>query len=202
MAALPTIDSFPADGVNRLDTLENLVRVARGELDKALKGVEQAEGAAKVRIEHEDIANHSTDIRRIQNGRTAFDGSVKDLPEREAELEGHKRTLADTLKDLGQDWDEVKLEEFDLSIAVRQEITQHGDRLRDASAEHLSRRSDLRQNVVALEEATDAESKARRELEAFAAYRPWTPSKSESAGIWFAPQGRSLPKSDNSDKTC
>ena len=169
LAALPTIDSFPADGVNRLDTLENLVRVARGELDKALKGVEQAEGAAKVRIEHEDIANHSTDIRRIQNGRTAFDGSVKDLPEREAELEGHKRTLADTLKDLGPDWDEGRLEEFDLSIAVRQEITQHGDRLRDASAEHLSRRSDLRQNVVALEEATDAESKARRELDAFAA---------------------------------
>ena len=169
LAALPTIDSFPADGVNRLDTLENLVRIARGEFDKASKGVEQAEGAAKVRIEHEDIANHSTDIRRIQNGRTAFDGSVKDLPEREAELEGHKRTLADTLKDLGPDWDEGRLEEFDLSIAVRQEITQHGDRLRDASAEHMSRRSDLRQNVVALEEATDAESKARRELDAFAA---------------------------------
>ena len=168
LATLPTIDSFPADGVNRLDTLENLVRVARGELDKALKGVEKAEGAAKVRIEHEDIAKHSTDIRRIQNGRTAFDGSVKDLPEREAELEGHKRTLADTLKDLGPDWDEGRLEEFDLSIAVRQEITQHGDRLRDASAENLSRRSDLHQNIVALEEATDAESKARRELDAFA----------------------------------
>ena len=169
LAALPVIDSFPSDGVNRLDTLENLVRVARGELDKAVKGVEQAEGAAKVRIEHEDIAKHSTEIRRIQNGRTAFDGSVKDLPEREAELEGHKRTLADTLKDLGPDWDEIRLEEFDLSIAVRQEITQHGDRLREASAEHLSRRSDLRQNIVALEEATDAESKARRELDAFAA---------------------------------
>ena len=169
LAALPVIDSFPSDGVNRLDTLENLVRVARGELDKASKGVEKAEGAAKVRIEHEDIGKHSTEIRRIQNGRTAFDGSVKDLPEREAELEGHKRTLADTLKDLGPDWDEGRLEKFDLSIAVRQEITQHGDRLRDASAEHLSRRSDLRQNIVALEEATDAESKSRRELEAFAA---------------------------------
>ena len=169
LATLPTIDSFPADGVNRLDTLENLVRVARGELDKALKGVEKAEGAAKVRIEHETVLKHSTEIRRIQNGRTAFDGSIKDLPEREAELEGHKSTLADTMKDLGPDWDEARLEEFDLSIAVRQEITQHGDRLRVASAEQLSRRSDLRQNIVALEEATDAESKARREFDGFAA---------------------------------
>ena len=153
--------------MNRLDTLENLVRVARGELDKALKGVEKAEGAAKVRIEHEDIGKHSTDIRRIQNGRTAFDGSVKTCRSAKQSLKAQE--------DPGRhferprpDWDEGRLEEFDLSIAVRQEITQHGDRLRDAFAEHSSRRSDLRQNIVALEEATDAESKSRRELDAFA----------------------------------
>ena len=166
LTTLPAIDSFPADGVNRLDTLENLVRVARGELDKAMKGVEKAEVETQVRVEHEAILKHSTDIRRIQNGRTAFDGSVKDLPEREAELEAHKKTLADTLKDLGPDWDEARLEEFDLSIAVRQEITEQGGRLREASAEHLSCRSDLVQVTTALEEAMEAECKARRELEA------------------------------------
>ena len=166
LTTLPGIDSFPADGVNRLEALEERVRSARREYESASMRVTEAEGAAKVRIEHEDIRKHSTDVRRLQNGRTAFDGSVKDLPEREAELEGHKKTLADTLKDLGPDWDEARLEEFDLSIAVRQKITQHGNRLRDASAENSSRRSDLRQNIVALEEALDAESKARRELEA------------------------------------
>ena len=166
LTTLPGIDSFPADGVNRLEALEERVRSARREYESASMRVTEAEGAAKVRIEHEDIRKHSTDVRRLQNGRTAFDGSVKDLPEREAELEGHKKTLADSLKDLGPDWDEARLEEFDLSIAVRQEITQHGNRLRDASAENSSRRSDLRQNIVALEEALDAESKARRELDA------------------------------------
>ena len=168
LGALPPIDNFPADGVNRLEALEERIRTARRECESARLRVTEAEGAAKVRIEHEDILKHSTEIRRIQNGRTAFDGSIKDLPEREAELEGHKSTLADTLKDLGPDWDEARLEEFDLSIAVRQEITQHGDRLRGTSAEHLSRRSDLRQNIVALEEATDAESKAQRDLDAYA----------------------------------
>ena len=166
LTTLPGIDSFPADGVNRLEALEERVRSARREYESASMRVTEAEGAAKVRIEHEDIRKHSTDVRRLQNGRTAFDGSVKDLPEREAELEGHKKTLADSLKDLGPDWDEARLEEFDLSIAVRQEITQHGNRLRDASAENSSRKSDLRQNIVALEEALDAESKARRELDA------------------------------------
>ena len=166
LTTLPVVDSFPSDGINRLEALEERVRTARREYESASLRVIEAEGAAKVRTEHEDIRKHSTDVRRLQNGRTAFDGSVKDLPEREAELEGHKKTLADTLKDLGPDWDEARLEEFDLSIAVRQEITQHGNRLRDASAENSSRRSDLRQNIVALEEALDAESKARRELDA------------------------------------
>ena len=168
LTTLPVIDSFPADGVNRLEALEERVRTARREYESASMRVTEAEGAAKVRTEHEAIIKQSADIRRMQNGRTAFDGSVKDLPEREAELEGHKKTLADTLKDLGPDWGEARLEEFDLSIAVRQEITQHGNRLRDASAENSSRKSDLRQNIVALEEASDAESNAQREFEAAA----------------------------------
>ncbi len=168
LTTLPVIDSFPADGVNRLEALEERVRTARREYESASMRVTEAEGVAKVSVEHEAIIKQSADIRRLQNGRTAFDGSVKDLPEREAELEGHKKTLADTLKDLGPDWGEARLEEFDLSIAVRQEITQHGNRLRDASAENSSRKSDLRQNIVALEEASDAESNAQREFEAAA----------------------------------
>ncbi|MCY4528630.1 MAG: AAA family ATPase [Chloroflexi bacterium] len=166
LAALPVIDDFPADGVNRLEALEERVRTARREYESARLRMTEAEGKAKVKVDHGAILKHSSDIRRLQNGRTAFDGSIKDLPERRAELDGHVKTLTDTLKDLGPDWDEARLEGFDLSIAVRQEITQHGDRLREASAEQLSRRSDLRQNIVALEEATDAESKAQREFEA------------------------------------
>ena len=168
LAVLPAIDSFPADGVNRLEALEERVRTSRREYESASLRVTEAEGAAKVRIDHEDIRKHSSDVRRLQNGRTAFDGSVKDLPEREGELEGHKKTLANTLKDLGPDWDETRLETFDLSLPVRQEIAQHRDRLRDASDEYLTRRSTLGQDTIALEEAIDAESKARRELDASA----------------------------------
>ena len=76
------------------------------------------------------------------------------------------RTLAVTMKGLGPDWDDARLEEFDLSLAVRQEISEHGERLRDASAEYSSRRSRLGQDRAALVEAIDAESKAQLEFEA------------------------------------
>ena len=168
LASLQAIDNFPSDGANRLEALEERVRTARREYESTDLRVTEAKRAANVHLEHEDIRNHTSDIRRVQNGRTAFDGSVKDLPEREAELEGHKKTLADTLKDLGPDWDEAQLEGFDLSIAVRQEIAKQGDRLRDASAEHSRLRATLVQDTTALEEAIEAEVRANREFEAVA----------------------------------
>lgn len=166
LADLPAIDEFPADGLNRLEALQERLRAARREYESAEHRVSNAKLAADVRIEHEAILEFSAEVRRMQNGRTAFDGSVKDLPERETELEGHTRTLADTLKNLGPDWDERRLEGFDLSIAVRQQISEQGDRLRIASTELAEVKSALDQDRAALEEARDAKSNARRRLEA------------------------------------
>lgn len=166
LADLPAIDEFPADGLNRLEALQERLRAARREYESAEHRVSNAKLAADVRIEHEAILEFSAEVRRMQNGRTAFDGSVKDLPERETELEGHTKTLADTLKNLGPDWDERRLEGFDLSIAVRQQISEQGDRLRIASTELAEVKSALDQDRAALEEARDAKSNARRRLEA------------------------------------
>lgn len=166
LAGIPDIDKFPADGVNRLEALQERVNAARREYESAGQRAAEAERAAEVRVEHEAILERSSEVRRLQNGRTAFDGSVNDLPERETELDGHKRTLAHTLKGLGPDWDEARLQEFDLSIAVRQEISEHGGQLTAASAELSDRRSALGQHIAVLEEARDAEREAGQKLEA------------------------------------
>ncbi len=165
LSALPPIEDFPTDGLNRLEKLEERVRIARHELETASDEVNAAKLKADVTVPHVAILRSSSDIRRLQNGRTAFDDFVRDLPEREAELDGHKKSLTDTLRDLGPEWDEARLEEFDLSIAVRQEIAEHGERIRNASAVLLSSRSTLNQDTTNMEEALDAEDKARREFE-------------------------------------
>ena len=166
LAVLPDIDDFPVDGLNRLEALQERLRGARREFRAAEDRVSDAERAADVRIEHEAILDSSAEVRSLQNGRTAFDGSVNDLPERETELEGHKRTLGETLRDLGPDWNECRLEGFDFSVAVRQQISEHGDRLRSASAEFTEVRSAQGQDKAALEEARDAERTAKSRLEA------------------------------------
>ena len=165
LASLPVIDNFPVDGISRLETLEERVRIARREYASAEARMAEAEREAEIRVDHEGILRHSSDIRHLQKARTAFDGSVKDLPEREAELRGHERTLVATLRDLGQDWDEARLEGFDFSIAVRQEIAEHRDKLRNVFDAHSSHRSSHSQNEIAVKEAIDAEEKANSEFQ-------------------------------------
>ena len=123
LATLPAISSFPPDGINRLERLEERVRTAHRGYELADLRVADAEREADVQVKHEAILKCRSDIRSLQNGRTAFDDFVKDLPERETTLAQLEHDLRETLKDLGPGWDVSRLEEFDLSIPVRQEIS-------------------------------------------------------------------------------
>ena len=164
LAELPAINDFPVNGVSRLGTLEELVRTAQEECDSANEAVEEAKDKVEEAVEHEAILNHSTDIRILQQGRTSFGKAVQDLPEGNAELEGHERSLAATLKDLGSDWDEARLENFDLSMAVREEISRYGESLRQARDALEQSKSALTQHETLLEEAAEAEGRTKREL--------------------------------------
>ena len=165
LTELPVIDDFPSDGVNRLEKLEDRIRVALQEFESANIRVSDAKRKSQIELEHEEILNSSSDIQRLRNERTAFDNAVEDLPKRQAELERRSNDLADALKDLGPDWDEARLQEFDLSIAVRQQIAEYRDRLRQANDDNAHRMSILNQQKTSLKEATDAENRARRSLE-------------------------------------
>ncbi len=160
METLPVIDKFPVDGTSRLETLEERVSNAQREFESAEDRVSEAGQAADIQVEHENILQHSSDIRRLQEGRTDFDGLIRDLPDRLAELRESERTLAETLRDLGPDWDETRLEKFDLSLAVRQEIAEQRDRLRDISETLSSQRSSHNQNEITLKETKEAEEQA------------------------------------------
>ena len=166
LANLPVIDTFPTNGISRLETLQERIRHARREYDSTGARVAEVRARVDAQIEHESILKYSDTIRGIEQSRTSFDNSVHDLPEREAELAEHERSLAETLRDLGPGWEEGRLGAFDLSIAVREEISQHQERLRDTSVKLERRKAALTQANTALAEATEAENRARRELKA------------------------------------
>ena len=165
LAELPVIEDFPADGIRRLEGLEERLRGARREYDSARTGVEEARAKAAVQVEHSAIVDMKSEIRSLERQRGAFDDSVRDLPKRQAELQNYENDLAKTLHDLGPDWDEQRLEGFDLSLAVREEISEHEERLRQ-SRERLGRsEAALEQAAVLANEASQSVERAKKELE-------------------------------------
>ncbi len=70
----------------------------------------------------EELLEDREPLEQIRRGRSSFDNSVRDLPERRAELDALESGLGDRLRDLGQGWDEARLVTFDTSMVFRQEV--------------------------------------------------------------------------------
>ncbi len=153
LAELPAVAEFPENGVIRLETLETQVEAAREELSSAEERVKRTSASVDQEIEHLTILEHSSEVRTLERARGAFDQSVKDLPERRAELDSKRSELETSLANLGPDWDTDRLDRFDLSLVVREEVANHGERLRDAQTA-----VDRSQTVLAQEEATLADT--------------------------------------------
>ena len=165
MEDLQPIADFPTNGVGRLETLNALVAQARESADSVRAQVKELEESIALPIEHESILAESGAIRDLERRRAAFDQSVKDVPERQAELAVMNSALNDTLSDLGPDWDADLLENFDLSIVVREEVSNYGDRLRDALADVRQSETGRNSAVIALEEASQAAERAQTDLD-------------------------------------
>ena len=77
----------------------------------------------------EDLLEDRERLEQVRRARTSFDASVRDLPERRAELVALESDLNSRLRDLGEGWDEARLERFDTSIVFRQEVELWKERL-------------------------------------------------------------------------
>ena len=119
---IPRYVNFPDNPIPRLESIEERIRQSRELCDEAAAQLRQAEEAASVEIPDENLLYDRDVIEVIRRARGSFDDSVKDLPERKAELNALESAFQDRLRDLGQDWDESRLQTFDTSIAFRQEV--------------------------------------------------------------------------------
>ena len=108
----------------------------------------------------EELLDDREDVERVRRGRGSFDDSVRDLPERQDELGSQEADVGRQLRDLGQGWDESRLDGFDTSMVFRQEVDGFRQRLAEMSTrvrstgEQLEReRSELVERRAAVEQA-------------------------------------------------
>ena len=167
-AELPVVEAFPENGVIRLETLETQAEAARGELSAAEERVKRIEVSVDEEIEHLTILDRSSEVRGLTYARSAFDQSVKDLPERRAELASKRSELETSLANLGLDWDTERLDRFDLSLVVREEVANHSERLQNARASVDRSQTTLAQEGTALADAVEATQRAQSGYDAAA----------------------------------
>ena len=118
----PRFEQFPENPIPRLDGLEARVGQAKGDREVAAKQLQLAEEVASAVIPDEDLLADAAKVEDIRRARSSFDNSVRDLPERQAELRGLEANLNDSLRALGGEWSETNLYALDTSMTTHEEV--------------------------------------------------------------------------------
>ena len=153
---IPEIGGFPDNPIGRLEDLENRVRQAEEDRDKAEGELRQISEAVESSLPDEGLLDVLEPIEAIRRGRSSFDGSVRDLPERHKELGEMEDVLSGRIRELGHGWDKATLDYLDTSLAVRQQVEVWRDQL-NKSAENS------KDAAIRLEESRDLLEKLRTE---------------------------------------
>ncbi len=163
---LPNHGVFPDNPIVRLDQFEEQRAARKEEVGSAEAAFEAARKETAEPIAGEALLGETARIEALRRGRGSFDGSVGDLPKRQTELKEMESLLKGSLGSLGAGWDEARLERFDLSIPLRDQV----ERSRKGLAE---RRQTVRDRQAALEseqkeyrDAGEVEQEARAAIEA------------------------------------
>ena len=161
---MPRFEKFPVDPIPRLESYEAQTRQARDDQDEAAELLRLAGEAAAAVIPGENLLNDAGRIEHIRRARSSFDNSVRDLPERQADLHRLETDLSEYFRELGHGWGEEKLDRFDTSMVVRDQVDQWTQRIADGGAHAREAQSRLKQDRRTLESLQAEMREAREKL--------------------------------------
>jgi len=186
LKSLPMVESFPVDGVKRLDELCAGRRGLRDQINQ-LAAQEESDETNLAAIEIDQVLLSTTqDIRRMDRGLQVYEQNSQQLLSNQTERELAARRLLGSLRDLGEEWDEKKLKDFDLSLPVREEIETcrlSCETAKDATRDRQVQWADASQEQ---DEARRLEAAARSQLGQF----PPSSETLDVEGIRKLPLGR------------
>jgi len=119
---IPEIDSFPEDGVKRLDAWSAERRSFRDQVKETASAREEEQRKLAAVETDEALLSAADDIRRLDRRLNLHEQGRQKFSSLQTERELDEQTLAGMLSQLGEEWDEDKLRTFDLSVPVREEM--------------------------------------------------------------------------------
>ena len=161
---MPRYVDFPENPIVRLDSLEERTRLFREERDESAGQLRRAEEAVSVEIPGEDLLYDAASIEAIRRGRSSYDNSIHDLPERQGELRGLEADFERNLVDLGHHWGEAELQAFDASLVVRNQVNAWKKRTDETGESARQTQQQLDQERRSLQEHQSETQEAREKV--------------------------------------
>ena len=126
---LPTIERFPAGGIERLEQAERALESVGTRLDAIRSTLRQAvERQVMVRPDPQ-VLTHQQSIERLEDQRGQYKSMLESLPNLRSSVAVGRNVLDDMLRHLGPAWDDARLDRFEASISIRERVRGLRDRL-------------------------------------------------------------------------
>jgi uncharacterized protein YhaN len=129
---IPEIENFPENGIEMLE--RNLEKI--DEFNESIS--EKKEGLEKIKIQKsvikidEKLIGNKDKILELQKGQDKYISATKDLPAVEENLKRDREGLKGSLHEIGPDWDEEKLSNFDISVPTKETVRRKHNTLEEA----------------------------------------------------------------------
>jgi len=166
LTALPmVVESFPEDGVARLDALSERLREREEEvasLELELHDLRRQEECLAVDPE---LLAREEELRALSGERQSFAAALARLPVLQQALEIEEDEIRRVLAGLGREWSEQKVLEFDRSLFTRESVVRHQEGLQDARTRMARAEQALKMKEDEQREARAAEVRAREKMD-------------------------------------
>ncbi|RMH06415.1 MAG: hypothetical protein D6704_07390, partial [Nitrospirae bacterium] len=125
----PTVEHFPAGGVERLEQLERALAAVENRLDSTRRAIKKiAERKAELQPAFR-VLTMQAEIEALEELRVQSKGQLDTLNDLRTRAAFRRKVLDEILGRLGAAWDDARLERFDASIPVREQVRSLRDRL-------------------------------------------------------------------------
>jgi uncharacterized protein YhaN len=130
---LPQITQFPTDGMARLESflqqqhsLEERIEELQGDISRAEQEMQSIEVDRR-------MLDQAAEIEGLKRGLDRYQSARDGLPRRQSELDADLDALKEDMRNLGPDWDEARVREFDTSLPAREAVRGFGKQLEDSA---------------------------------------------------------------------
>lgn len=169
---LPLVQNFPGDGLHCYEALSRRLQ----HLQEQREGLEQEVGEVQSRLDglrpDQKLLDMEQEIQTLAEDKARFVQDQEQLPALEQKLQARQQALQATLRQLGQDWDDCRVQALDTSLRIKEQLESYAKNLRELEEHQKQATRELESREQELSRAATALQQAEKDLKSWGSGDP------------------------------